>query len=43
VVLSRFDLWPAALTIGALAAFVVDRTVEVPAYTLDVRLRPLRP
>jgi Glycosyltransferase family 87 len=25
VVLSRFDLWPAALTIGALAAFVVDR------------------
>jgi Glycosyltransferase family 87 len=25
VVLSRFDLWPAALTIGALAAFVADR------------------
>jgi uncharacterized membrane protein len=24
-VLSRFDLWPAALTIGALAAFVADR------------------
>jgi hypothetical protein len=25
VVLSRFDLWPAALTVGALAAFVIDR------------------
>jgi Glycosyltransferase family 87 len=25
VVLSRFDLWPAALTIGALASFVTDR------------------
>jgi Glycosyltransferase family 87 len=25
VVLSRFDLWPAALSIGALAAFVADR------------------